>query len=74
VFWYGDLNFRLEGDGSPSQIADTVAGGRLDELWERDELSRVRASGEAFSELVEQRPAFNPTYKHEFGKTKYSSR
>ncbi|XP_054257760.1 inositol polyphosphate 5-phosphatase K-like isoform X2 [Macrosteles quadrilineatus] len=73
VFWYGDLNFRLEGDSSPAELADTVAAKQLDRLWEKDELSRVRASGEAFSELTEQRPTFNPTYKHEFGKTKYSS-
>uniref|UniRef100_A0A1B6KS74 Inositol polyphosphate-related phosphatase domain-containing protein n=1 Tax=Graphocephala atropunctata TaxID=36148 RepID=A0A1B6KS74_9HEMI len=73
VFWFGDMNFRLQGTESPAELATAVAEKRLDELWEKDELSRVRASGEAFSELQEERPTFRPTYKHEFGKTHYSN-
>ncbi|KAG8276906.1 positive regulation of renal water transport [Homalodisca vitripennis] len=67
------MNFRLQGTESPAELAAAVVEKRLDELWEKDELSRVRASGEAFSELQEERPSFRPTYKHEFGKTQYSN-
>lgn len=74
VFWFGDLNFRLEGNSQPAELSAAVAEGRLSELWEQDELSRVRSTGEAFSELHEERPTFAPTYKHELGKTKYSNK
>lgn len=74
VFWFGDLNFRLSGEASPVELSEAAMKGDLDELWKLDELSQVQESGQAFSELHEERPRFLPTYKHEFGKTQFSKR
>lgn len=71
VFWFGDLNFRLEGDMTAKEIDEQVQKKNLSELFKLDELTNVRESGEAFSELHEETPQFNPTYKNLFGKTAY---
>ncbi|XP_067010509.1 inositol polyphosphate 5-phosphatase K isoform X2 [Anabrus simplex] len=74
VFWIGDMNFRLVDEPGVSLSTDIealVEKGELTRLLEKDQLRRVMASGEAFSELVESTPTFPPTYKYEFHSSRY---
>ena len=64
----GDLNFRLEADSFTfQQIELLVEQRQLEQLLVADQLSRARSSGQAFSELEEQLPAFPPTFKYKVG-------
>lgn len=69
----GDLNFRLleEYDKSPEEIERSVKKGDLDSLFEKDQLRYVMRSGEAFSELTENKPSFPPTFKYDVGTSDY---
>lgn len=72
VFWFGDLNFRLENEAwSPSDIKRMVEEDRIEELVAQDQLSLVRKQGRAFKELEERTPAFPPTFKFEQGTSEY---
>lgn len=65
VFWFGDMNFRLDGSLTSTEIAEMVSKGKGDELMKYDQLSKVRRTGDAFSELSEMTIGFPPTYKFE---------
>jgi len=68
VLWMGDLNFRLEEDTFNFQeIELAVAQNKLSQLLEVDQLSAVRKTGAAFSELSETLPTFPPTFKYKVG-------
>lgn len=72
VFWFGDLNFRLENEAwSPSDIKKMIEEDRIEELAAQDQLSLVRKQGRAFRELEERTPAFPPTFKFEPGTCEY---
>ncbi|PSN56506.1 Phosphatidylinositol 4 [Blattella germanica] len=71
VFWIGDLNFRLMDGLSAEEIDQQVKKGEITRLLDQDQLRKVMASGEAFSELYEQLPTFPPTYKFEFHSSRY---
>lgn len=71
VFWFGDLNFRLNGETTPSHIRDKVANDHLSELIDHDQLVQVRSDRRAFQELEERLPAFPPTFKFERGTSDY---
>ena len=78
IFFGGDLNYRLDlnreevelaiPDSTPSETSETSDGiaelqGRLRSLLDQDQLSRVRASGEAFDGFAEGGISFPPTFK-----------
>lgn len=73
VFWFGDLNFRLqyEDDTSPEDVRYKIEKEKIKELMERDQLNLVRREGKAFYQLEEREPAFPPTFKFEKGTSKY---
>lgn len=73
VFWFGDLNFRLnaEDELSETQIRSMVHQDKLEELMQHDQLSMIRRQGRAFSRLEERLPAFPPTFKFEHGTSDY---
>lgn len=73
VFWFGDLNFRLNNEDELSQtdIRTLVEQDKLDELMKHDQLSMIRRQGRAFSRLEERLPAFPPTFKFEHGTSDY---
>lgn len=73
VFWFGDLNFRLNDDlgKEPEEIRKAVHDDRLPELIGTDQLLMCRQQGRAFTELEERLPAFPPTFKFEHGTTDY---
>ncbi|CAB0004694.1 unnamed protein product [Nesidiocoris tenuis] len=73
VFWFGDLNFRLNEPATlPSaEIEKRVKAKDYKSLLEYDQLKTVMASGDAFSELVEPNLDFPPTYKYNFHTSEY---
>jgi len=71
VFWIGDLNFRLNGNTTSNDIIENVSKGSYSELLKEDQLTQVRRSGDAFSELQEMPVTFPPTYKFETGLDNY---
>mmetsp|Transcript_62145 Transcript_62145/g.128900 ORF Transcript_62145/g.128900 Transcript_62145/m.128900 type:complete len:1024 (+) Transcript_62145:190-3261(+) len=71
VVWFGDLNYRI--DMEREEVLQEIAHGRLETLWERDQLKRQREEGHAFRSYCEGRPLFRPTYKLEPSTGMYSS-
>uniref|UniRef100_A0A1B0FC32 Inositol polyphosphate-related phosphatase domain-containing protein n=1 Tax=Glossina morsitans morsitans TaxID=37546 RepID=A0A1B0FC32_GLOMM len=72
VFWFGDLNFRLDSHDSVWDIRNAVEQGRLDELYQLDQLKLVRETGNAFSLMEERKPNFPPTFKFIEGTSDYN--
>ncbi|ALC48883.1 CG9784 [Drosophila busckii] len=73
VFWFGDLNFRLEGHDSPQEVREAVRDeSKHEELMQRDQLYLVREKTQkAFQVLHERLPAFPPTFKFKEGTSEY---
>ncbi|XP_030382320.1 inositol polyphosphate 5-phosphatase K [Scaptodrosophila lebanonensis] len=73
VFWFGDLNFRLEGNDSAAEVRGAVFDGRqLDALMKRDQLYLVREQTQkAFHLMHERLPEFPPTFKFKEGTSEY---
>lgn len=71
VFWFGDLNFRINGHDTPEDVKGEVELGHLEDLFTRDQLQMVRESGNAFSLLNEQNITFRPTFKFVEGTSDY---
>lgn len=72
VFWFGDLNFRLENEAwTPSDIKKMIEDDRIEELVAKDQLTLVRNKKRAFRGLEERPPAFPPTFKFEPGTCEY---
>lgn len=67
------MNFRLvDAPGfSAKEIDEMVQKGNFIALLAKDELQQVMNSGEAFSELIEQKLTFPPTYKYQFHSSSY---
>jgi hypothetical protein len=75
VFWLGDLNFRLqENTFSFEEITQKVGKNELKELLAVDQLTLARAEGQAFSELDETIPDFQPTFKIKYGTDVYDGK
>lgn len=79
VFWFGDLNFRLQGNDSPAEVKDTILkalhedGKLLNDLIKRDQLLYVRdETQQAFKFMQERLPAFPPTFKFHEGTSEYN--
>ena len=73
MFWFGDLNFRLNDPNvlSAENIDRLTKKGELESLFDKDQLKNVMTSGEAFSELIEHQLTFPPTYKYLFNSNQY---
>ena len=71
VFWFGDLNFRLTGDDSAWDVRGMVEQGKLEELFDKDQLLLVRETGNAFNLMQEEKPKFAPTFKFVEGSSDY---
>jgi len=81
VFWFGDLNFRL--DHSKLKSAEEIASQvnnvnsslrnavTLANIWVQDELSSVMQNSKAFQGFFEPLPMFPPTYRYIFGSSSY---
>lgn len=73
VFWFGDLNFRLQGSDSSTEVRELVRDESQHEaLIQRDQLYQVREKSQlAFQVLQERLPAFPPTFKFREGTSEY---
>ncbi|KAH8338825.1 hypothetical protein KR074_001560, partial [Drosophila pseudoananassae] len=73
VFWFGDLNFRLQGSDSATEVRQLVSDEAQHEaLMKRDQLYQVREqTQQAFQVLQERLPAFPPTFKFREGTSEY---
>ncbi|KAJ3350831.1 Type II inositol 1,4,5-trisphosphate 5-phosphatase [Allomyces javanicus] len=71
VFWFGDLNYRLE-----STYNDVLAGikaSRVPHLLQRDQLGHSIRTGRAFAGFQEAPITFHPTYKFDPGTNRYDT-
>lgn len=81
MFWFGDLNFRLDDSklNSAEEISRSVNSVRpsqqtanvLNVIWSQDELSSVMQKSQAFKEFFELVPMFPPTYRFLIGSSSY---
>uniref|UniRef100_A0A2H8TQ97 Inositol polyphosphate 5-phosphatase K n=1 Tax=Melanaphis sacchari TaxID=742174 RepID=A0A2H8TQ97_9HEMI len=81
VFWFGDLNFRLDNKKfkSAKEIVSQVNNinssirnaTTLAEIWTQDELSSVMQKSKAFKGFFEYLPMFPPTYRYIFDSSSY---
>lgn len=81
VFWFGDLNFRL--DTSKFKSAEEIersinnvklskrTADTLTDLWVHDELNSCIQNSKAFKSFYETLPMFPPTYRYIFGSNCY---
>ncbi|KAH7716962.1 Endonuclease/Exonuclease/phosphatase family protein [Aphelenchoides avenae] len=67
TFWVGDLNFRLEGAGSATELIEkleTMSEAELIKLSQsKDQLKKAMRLGEAFDDWHEPPLTFKPTYR-----------
>lgn len=63
VFWFGDLNFRLNGKDSSESIQKEIKAGKLKELFARDQLAEAMRKKTAFEKMQEAEITFAPTFK-----------
>jgi len=81
VFWFGDLNFRLDSSKlrSPEEIVRSVdnieslhkTAETLSDVWLQDELTIVMQKLKAFKGFFEILPMFPPTYRYIVGSCSY---
>lgn len=70
-FWFGDLNFRVDGC-TMEEMRATIENSTYDQALEKDQLNRVRSKGEAFHEFMEHDITFPPTYKFQIDGMDYN--
>ena len=70
VFWFGDLNYRL--DKLPlKRTIDLIASNQISELLKFDQLTCEKKKGNIFGEFNEGEIRFRPTYKYVIGSDIY---
>nr|XP_057942646.1 inositol polyphosphate 5-phosphatase K isoform X2 [Doryrhamphus excisus] len=62
VFWFGDLNFRIADHGLHF-LRSSINGGRLNLLWDKDQLISMKKKEAFLQEFEEGLLNFKPTYK-----------
>lgn len=53
MFWFGDLNYRIESSVAALEVLDHALAGRLLFLAENDQLNTAREAGDAFDDFYE---------------------
>ncbi|KAJ1910636.1 Inositol-1,4,5-trisphosphate 5-phosphatase 1 [Tieghemiomyces parasiticus] len=71
VFWFGDLNYRL--NLSYDQAKSLLAQDRLQEMRRYDQLIAQKAMGNIFHNYYEAPITFPPTYKFDVGTARYDT-
>ncbi|CAM9247240.1 unnamed protein product, partial [Scytosiphon promiscuus] len=74
VFWFGDLNYRIESSIDAQEVLGHAVSRRLRFLAANDQLNGTRGAGEAFEGFHEARIDFSPTYKYTAGTDDYDTR
>eukprot|EP00055_Hartaetosiga_balthica_P015944 m.98149 g.98149 ORF g.98149 m.98149 type:complete len:962 (+) comp9001_c0_seq2:161-3046(+) len=71
LFWFGDLNYRIEGEDSAIKAASN--SGNIQYLLQRDQLSEQRKQNRVFFSFVEPAIDFKPTYKYDIGTDRFDT-
>uniref|UniRef100_A0A3Q3N0U6 Inositol polyphosphate-5-phosphatase Kb n=1 Tax=Mastacembelus armatus TaxID=205130 RepID=A0A3Q3N0U6_9TELE len=72
VFWFGDLNFRIADHGLHF-LRSSINSGRLNLLWNKDQLIMMKKK-ELFLQEFEEGPLnFKPTYKFDLNSDSYDT-
>uniref|UniRef100_A0A8C9SRB3 Phosphatidylinositol 4,5-bisphosphate 5-phosphatase A n=1 Tax=Scleropages formosus TaxID=113540 RepID=A0A8C9SRB3_SCLFO len=72
VFWFGDLNFRIE-DYDTHVVKSAIESNRLSMLWEKDQLNMAKQSEPTLRGFEEGPLIFPPTYKFDVGTHTYDT-
>ncbi|XP_060612906.2 inositol polyphosphate 5-phosphatase K isoform X1 [Anolis sagrei] len=73
VFWFGDLNFRIE-DYGLHFIRESINKNRFSLLWEKDQLNMAKKREAILQEFSEGPLKFKPTYKFDLYSNEYDTR
>ncbi|XP_054858033.1 inositol polyphosphate 5-phosphatase K [Eublepharis macularius] len=72
LFWFGDLNFRIE-DYGLHFVRESINNNRFSLLWEKDQLN-IAKKKEAFLQEFREGPLqFKPTYKFDLYSSEYDT-
>ncbi|CAM9658065.1 unnamed protein product [Hapterophycus canaliculatus] len=74
VFWFGDLNYRIEASVDSQEVLGHAVSRRLGILAAKDQLNGARGAGDAFEGFQEAPIDFPPTYKYTAGTDDYDTR
>ncbi|XP_050976316.1 phosphatidylinositol 4,5-bisphosphate 5-phosphatase A isoform X1 [Labeo rohita] len=72
VFWFGDLNFRIEGYDI-HVVKSAIESDKLPLLWEKDQLNMAKKSESVLEGFIEGPLNFPPTYKFDVGTHTYDT-
>ncbi|XP_061782750.1 inositol polyphosphate 5-phosphatase K isoform X2 [Nerophis lumbriciformis] len=72
VFWFGDLNFRIE-DYDIHVVKCAIDSNKLPLLWERDQLNMAKNTESILEGFLEGPLQFPPTYKFDVGTHTYDT-
>ncbi|KAF6725954.1 Phosphatidylinositol 4,5-bisphosphate 5-phosphatase A [Oryzias melastigma] len=72
VFWFGDLNFRIE-DYDIHVVKCAIDSNKLPLLWERDQLNMAKNTESILDGFMEGPLNFPPTYKFDVGTHTYDT-
>ncbi|KAG8455609.1 hypothetical protein GDO86_001709 [Hymenochirus boettgeri] len=72
VFWFGDLNFRIE-DLDLHFVKSAIRGNKLALLWEKDQLNMAKFDEPVLNGFTEGPLTFPPTYKFDVGTNIYDT-
>ncbi|KAL0979372.1 hypothetical protein UPYG_G00184220 [Umbra pygmaea] len=72
VFWFGDLNFRIDELEIP-QVKTAIDNNKLITLWEKDQLNMAKDSEPVLEGFLEGPLKFPPTYKFDVGTDTYDT-
>ena len=70
MIWMGDLNYRIFDHINGAKVKEMIAEGKLDELFENDQLQMQQRQKNAFEDFTEGFIKFNPTYRYDRGRHK----
>ncbi|XP_067293719.1 inositol polyphosphate 5-phosphatase K [Pseudorasbora parva] len=72
VFWFGDLNFRIE-DLEMQVVKGAIDNNKLSILWEKDQLNMAKGHEPVLEGFHEGPLKFPPTYKFDVGTDTYDT-
>lgn len=72
VFWFGDLNFRID-DLEMQVVKSAIDNNKLSMLWEKDQLNMAKDSETVLEGFQEGPLKFPPTYKFDVGTDTYDT-
>ncbi|XP_053729763.1 inositol polyphosphate 5-phosphatase Ka isoform X1 [Synchiropus splendidus] len=73
VFWFGDLNFRIQ-DHEMHFVRSCIHNQTYDLLWSKDQLNLMKSEVRVLQEFEEGALNFQPTYKFDVNSNDYDSR